>query len=146
MDQRPLPLPSALTAPYWEACRRGELAIQRCRSCRRHVHFPEPACPHCGGDLSYEVVSGRGVVHTFSVVHRSFLPGFVTPYVIAWVDLDEGVRTFGNIAGDSPAGGPAEEDAPSGRSGPEGVRIGMPVRVRFDDLPGFGRVPNWRPA
>lgn len=130
MDQRPLPRPSALTAPYWEACRRGELAIQRCRSCRRHVHFPEPACPHCGGDLSYKVVSGRGVVHTFSVVHRSFLPGFTTPYVIAWIDLDEGVRAFGNIVS----------------GGHHDVRIGMPVRVCFDDLPGFGRVPNWRPA
>ncbi|MCO5992252.1 Zn-ribbon domain-containing OB-fold protein [Actinoallomurus rhizosphaericola] len=132
MDPRPLPRPSALTAPYWEACQRGELAVQRCRGCGRRVHLPEPACPYCGGtDLPYETVSGRGSVHTFSVVHRAFLPGFEVPYVIAWIDLEEGVRAFGGVVGDI---------------SPEDVRIGMPVRVRFDDLPGFGRIPNWRPA
>jgi uncharacterized OB-fold protein len=135
-----MPQPSALTAPYWEACRRGELAIQRCVRCRRHVHFPEPSCPHCGcGDLPYEVVSGRGTVHTFSVARRAFLPGFATPYVLAWIDLDEGVRAFGNLVSAAP-----EDAAPRGV--PDDVRIGMPVRVCFEDRPGFGRIPNWRPA
>jgi uncharacterized OB-fold protein len=132
MDPRPLPRPNALTAPYWEACQRGELTVQRCRHCGGRVHLPEPACPHCGGtDLPYEPVSGRGTVHTFSIVHRAFVPGFTTPYVIAWIDLEEGVRAFGGIVGGIP---------------PEDVWIGMPVRVRFDDLPGLGRIPNWRPA
>lgn len=131
MDPRPLPRPSALTAPYWEACRRGELVVQHCRRCGRRVHLPEPSCPSCGGTgLPYEPVSGRGAVHTFSVVHRAFLPGFTTPYVVAWIDLDEGARAFGQVV----------------EVAPELVRIGMPVRVCFDDLPGFGPVPDWRPA
>lgn len=131
----PLPVPGPLTAPYWEACRRGELAIQRCASCNRFVHFPEPRCPHCGGTrLSYEPVSGDGVVHTFSVIHRAFTPWFAarTPYVIAWVELREqrGLRAFGNMAG----------------CRPEDVSIGMPVHTCFADLPGFGPVPQFRPV
>jgi uncharacterized OB-fold protein len=128
---RPVPAPSPRTEPYWAACGRGELALQRCAGCERFVHFPEPRCPFCGGtDLPYAKVEGRGTVHTFSVVHRSFLPGFEPPYVIAWIDLPEGVRAFGDVTG----------------CPPEAVRVGMPVEVRFDELEGFGPIPHWRPA
>ncbi|MFI0450648.1 Zn-ribbon domain-containing OB-fold protein [Actinomadura sp. 6N118] len=128
---RPVPVPAPLTEPYWTACRRGELVLQRCSGCARFVHFPEATCPFCGGDrLSYETVGGRGTVHTFSVVHRSFLPGFEPPYVVAWVDLPEGVRVFGDVTG----------------CVPEDVRIGMPVGVHFTELDGFGPIPTWRPA
>ncbi|MFC6885415.1 MULTISPECIES: Zn-ribbon domain-containing OB-fold protein [Actinomadura] len=132
MDRpRPVPTPSPLTAPYWDACGRGELALQRCAGCARYVHFPEPACPYCGGaDLPYETVGGRGAVHTFTVVHRAFLPGFAPPYAVAWVELPEGARVFGGVTGCPPGD----------------VRIGMPVEVCFDDLDGFGPMPYWRPA
>ncbi|MCW2883377.1 MAG: uncharacterized protein QOE54_1498 [Streptosporangiaceae bacterium] len=131
MDQPPAPAPTPLTEPYWEACRRGELALQRCAACCRFVHFPEPACPFCGGtELPYTKVSGQGTVHTFSVVERTFLPGFRTPYVIAWVDLPEGARAFGDIVG----------------CPPDEVRIGLPVEVCFADLPGFGPIPSFTPV
>lgn len=131
---RPHPVPTPLTEPYWRACRRGELAIQRCADCRRYVHFPEPACPFCGGaDLAFEPVSGRGRVVTHTTVHRSFAPGFTdaAPYTLVWVELDEqvGLRAFGGLRG-----GPSE-----------GPRIGMPVQVVFTDLPGFGPIPDFRP-
>jgi uncharacterized OB-fold protein len=119
---------SADTSAYWAACGRGELVVQRCTSCGRRVHLPEAACPWCGGDgLVFEPVSGEGVVHTFTVVHRSFAPGYRgrEPYVMAWVDLPEGVRAFGHVV----------------ECAPEDVRVGMPVRVTFaEDL------PLWRPA
>ncbi|ROO83504.1 hypothetical protein EDD29_1007 [Actinocorallia herbida] len=125
---RPVPAPSPLTEPYWAACRRGELALQRCADCTRFVHLPETSCPYCGGtNLPFTPVSGYGSVHTFSTVHRTFLPGFTPPYTVAWIDLAEGVRAFGTLHAAEPA-------------------IGMPVRVCFDDLPGFGPVPSWRPA
>jgi uncharacterized OB-fold protein len=128
-SQRPIPAPTQLTAPYWAACRRGELSIQRCARCDRRVHFPEAECPFCGGmDLPYETVSGRGTVHTLTVVHRAFLPGFSPPYVVAWIDLDEGARAFGDVID----------------CRPEDVRIGLQVRVCFQELPGFGPVPRWR--
>ncbi|NUW40596.1 Zn-ribbon domain-containing OB-fold protein [Nonomuraea rhodomycinica] len=115
------------TSAYWAACRRGELVVQRCTDCGRRVHLPEAACPWCGGGgLVFEPVSGDGVVHTCTVVHRSFAPGYRgrEPYVLAWVDLPEGARVFGQVVG----------------CAPDEVRIGMPVRVTFvDDL------PHWRP-
>ncbi|MEO3883812.1 OB-fold domain-containing protein [Nonomuraea sp. B5E05] len=106
----------------------GELVIQRCTGCDHRSHLPEPACPGCGGrDFRAEPASGEGVVHTFTIVHRSFAPGYQgrEPYVAAWVDLREGPRAFGHVVG----------------CAPEEVRVGMPVRVTFiDDL------PHWRPA
>jgi hypothetical protein len=109
------------------------LAIQRCAGCGSFVHFPEPSCPRCrGAELAFERVSGRGAVHTFSIVHRSSAPGYsaATPYVIAWIDLVEqaGLRAFGNVL-----------DAAD-------VYIGLAVEVCFEDRPGFGRIPQFRPA
>lgn len=115
------------THPFWAACRRGELVIQRCTACERRVHLPAATCPWCGGgELVYEPVSGEGSVHTYTVVHRSFAPGWTgrEPYVLAWVDLPEGARAFGQVV-----------ECP-----PDQVHIGMRVRVTFmDDL------PQWRP-
>ncbi|RJL26633.1 Zn-ribbon domain-containing OB-fold protein [Bailinhaonella thermotolerans] len=123
---RPLPLPSPLTAPYWDACRRGELALQRCGGCRGFVHFPEAECPFCGdSNLAYEVVQGKGAVHTFTVVHRAFVPGLAPPYTVAWIDLDAGARVFGGVLGET--------------------RIGGRVDVTFRDVEGFGPMPYWRP-
>ncbi|UTP35840.1 Zn-ribbon domain-containing OB-fold protein [Streptomyces rapamycinicus] len=134
VSARVAPVASPLTAPYWEGIRARRLRIQRCASCRRYVHFPRPECPSCGGaELSYEEVSGRGLVHTFSVVHRTFAPGFAdrTPYVIAWIELVEqpDLRAFGNVLGCEPGE----------------LRIGMPVELCFEELDGFGPLPAFRP-
>ncbi|HLG88928.1 MAG TPA: OB-fold domain-containing protein [Alphaproteobacteria bacterium] len=123
-----------LTQPYWEAAARGVLAIQRCRSCRRWIHFPEPSCPNCGSaDLDFEPVSGKGKVETFSVIHKSFVESFAdrVPYVIAWIALEEqpGLRAFGNVAG----------------CAPDEVAIGMPVEVFFETRDGAA-MPNFRKA
>ncbi|WP_018655196.1 Zn-ribbon domain-containing OB-fold protein [Actinomadura flavalba] len=126
-DPRPAPAPGPLTAPYWEAARSGELALQHCAGCGRIVHFPEPACPFCGGtELPYRAVSGEGIVHTHTEVHRTFLPGFATPYTLAWIDLPEGARVFGDVTG--------------------AVHIGQRVRVHFPVRAGFGPIPSWRPV
>lgn len=132
---RVVPCISPLTSPYWEGARRHQLCVQRCLSCQSYVHFPRPQCPRCGGTkLHYEQVTGQGLVHTFSVVHRTFAPGFDqrVPYVIAWVDLVErpGLRVFGNVLA----------------CPPDHVHIGMPVELCFEELDGFGPLPNFRAA
>jgi len=116
-----------------DAAARGELAIQRCRACRRWIHFPEAACPACGSaDLAFEPVSGEGKVETFSVIHKSFVPEFQgrEPYVIAWIGLPEqpGLRVFGNVVGVAP----------------EDVSIGMAVEVFFEARDGHGALPNFK--
>lgn len=68
-----------------------------------------------------------GVVHTFTVVHRSFVPAYQgrEPYVLAWVELPGGGRAFGHVVG----------------CRPEEVRIGMAVRVSYVD-----GLAQWRPV
>jgi hypothetical protein len=107
------------------------LVIQRCRACRRWIHFPEPICPSCGtADFTFEPVSGEGRIETFSVIHRSFVPAFAerTPYIIAWIGLpeQEGLRVFANVTGCDPAE----------------IAIGMPVELCFEERDGR-TVPNF---
>lgn len=128
--KHPIPSPDAVTAPYWDAARNGRLELQRCQDCRHFIHFPEPECVACGSNrLAFEVVSGRGRVETYTVVHRSFVPGFEerVPYAIGWVEMDEqpGLRAFGGLVG----------------CDPQYLKIGMPVRAVFHDLAGFGTIP-----
>jgi hypothetical protein len=130
---KPHPLVTPLTEPYWQAAAEGRLVIQYCPACARYIHLPGPSCPRCHGrELEFRPVSGRGRVYTYSVVHRAFVPGFAAevPYVIAWIELDEqaGLRAFGNVTGCDPAA----------------VRIGTEVEAYFPERPGFGAMPGFR--
>jgi uncharacterized protein len=115
--QRPYPVPDRDTAPFWEAARQGRLVLPRCLDCGRRHFYPRAICPHCmGGSLEWVEASGRGSVHSFTVVHRP-PSGFEddVPYVVALIDLEEGVRMMSRITGCAPAE----------------VRIGLPVEVVF---------------
>ena len=130
----PIPVPTPETRPFWEAARRHELSLQRCRACGRHVFYPRGACPHCfSADLEWRRVSGRGTLHTFTVVQRG-QRGFPLgpPYVIAIVELDEGARLMTNLVDVEPD--------------PEKIRIGMPVEVVFEDVSPEIALPRFRPA
>ena len=129
----PLPVPDALTRPYWEACRRNELRLQRCATCSRFVHFPGLLCPTCGGaDLKWERVSGRGSIYTYVIIHRANSPVFRNrvPYAVAWIDLEEGraARVLSDLVD-------CEADE---------VRIGAPVEVVFERLSDEISVPRFR--
>ena len=53
----PIPTPTPETRPFWEAARRHELSLQRCRSCGRHIFYPRAACPHCfSADLEWRLI------------------------------------------------------------------------------------------
>jgi uncharacterized OB-fold protein len=130
----PIPVPTPETRPYWEAARRHELALQRCRACAQHFFYPRAACPHClSGDLEWLRVSGRGTLHTFTVAYRgqkNFPLG--SPYVIAIVELAEGPRLMTNLVGVEPD--------------PAKLTIGMPVEVVFEDVSPEIALPRFRPA
>ncbi|WP_231640317.1 Zn-ribbon domain-containing OB-fold protein, partial [Mycobacterium sp. UM_3] len=73
-DTLPVPEPSPVSAPFWDAARRRELTVQRCESCARLVWYPRFVCPHCGGSsLVWEKLSGDGVVYAVSVHHLSLI-------------------------------------------------------------------------
>ena len=129
----PIPLPTPETRPFWDAAKRHELVLPRCRACGRLHYYPRGACPHClSGDLAWERLSGRGTLHTFTIVARG-QKGFPvpTPYVIAIVELDEGPRLMTNLVGVEPD--------------PARIRIGMPVEVVFEDVSAEIALPRFRP-
>src|SRR2546426_986699 len=50
----PVPVPTPETHPFWEAARRHELWLQRCRACGEYVFYPRAACPRClGAELEW---------------------------------------------------------------------------------------------
>jgi uncharacterized OB-fold protein len=117
---------------FWTGGAEGELRILRCRSCRYWVHPPAPVCPAClGRSLAPEAVSGRAVVHTFTVNHHQWYPGFDPPYVVAIVELPEqaGLRLTTNVLG----------------LDPEAVHVGLPVEVAFEHHEDV-HVPVFRPV
>jgi uncharacterized OB-fold protein len=126
----PLPQPDALTAPFWEACRRGALEVPACADCG-HCFLPAgPCCPRCWSTrLDPRELSGRGRVFSFAVYRRTYHAGMPAPYVVALVELDEGPRLISNIVGCEP----------------EDVSIDLPVAVCFEDSGDF-KLPRFTPA
>ncbi len=117
------------TAFFWEGTAAGELRVQRCGAGRALRHPPGPMCPRCGAtDPSYVVASGRGEVHSYVVHHHPPVPGREPPFVVALVELEEGVRVLGELHTD-----------------PERARVGMPVEVVFDRIDDELTLPAWRP-
>src|SRR5437588_7844697 len=100
-----LPQPDLETQPYWDAARERRLLIKECRACGRAFFYPRTYCPRCWSpDTEWKEASGRGRVYTFTVVHQNDLPPFNerVPYVVAIVELEEGVRMTSNIEGVAP--------------------------------------------
>ena len=98
----PGPTRTALTSPFWDAAREGRLALQHCEACGRSVFYPRAICPHCWSDqLGWRDASGRGVLKSFSVVHRPGHPAWaaVAPYTIGLVKLEEGPTMLSHILG-----------------------------------------------
>jgi hypothetical protein len=124
--------PGALDRAFFEAAARGELLYQRCDACGHRQFHPRLLCTACGGDVGWVTASGRGVVHTFTIVRQNGEAPFrdELPYAVAMIELDEGVRMMGNVTG-CPV---------------EGVCIGMPVEAYAVECGEGLAVPFWRRA
>lgn len=132
-ETRPLPLADETSAPYWQAAREHRLAIQRCTACRRWNHAPSLACPGCGGfALAFEDASGKGRLHSWTVLADPPAPGFVgrLPLVIGVVELAEqdGLLMVANLLDADPAG----------------LRLGLPLEVAFESVADDCVLPQFR--
>ena len=109
VPRKPEPVPTALSAPYWEGLRAGELRLQACAAYGRIRHYPRLLCSHCHGRACvWRVASGHGRVHSYTVAHYAYHPAFAAelPYTLVTVDLAEGPRALGRWLGpDTPAFG-----------------------------------------
>ena len=115
------PTPSPVAEPYWAATREQRLVLPWCRTCGRAHWFPREACPHClSADLEWRPAAGTGTVYAASTMPKPAMPMLAgrVPYVVALVDLAEGVRVMTNIVG----------------SDPDEVVIGAAVQVAWEPL------------
>jgi len=124
------PVISRDTEFFWDGTRSGELRIQRWGDTLRHPPGPMPPDGDLGAKPDYVVASGRGTVYSYVVHHRPAVPGKRLPFVIALVELEEGVRMLGELVDADPAT----------------VFIGQPVRVVFRAVDDRLTLPAWRPA
>jgi uncharacterized protein len=134
--RKPLPAITAEAKPFWDAAAQEELAIQRCQECAAWVWTPRPSCSECGSErVQWTPMSGRGQVYSFTVIRqivgraasKAFEPDI--PYVVAWVDLEEGPRLITNIIGC-----PVDQ-----------VKLGMKVTVQFDKASEKIWLPKFKP-
>lgn len=90
----------------------------RCTVCGEVLIGAHKACPACGarGSLQPMRLANQGVLHSYSIVHRSF-PGVVVPFVSAVVALDGGGFLKGTLVDVKPA--------------PEAVWVGRRVAVAY---------------
>jgi uncharacterized protein len=121
------PSSSRDTAFFWDGVKAHELRIQRLADGSLQ-HPPVPAVwQDASAPIDYLVSSGRGTVFSFVVHHAPKVPGRTLPFVIALVELEEGVRMLGEL-----------RNVEHGQ-----VKIGMPVRTTYIDFPAADRGPEW---
>lgn len=130
----PYPIPEDDAAPFWEACHREELRMQRCSDCGRWRWTPGPLCGHClSPHCTWERLSGRGTVHSWTVVTHPVHPAARTrvPYIVVEVALEEQDDLFliSNLLDIAP----------------EQVVMNMPVELTFVQHPHGEKLPQFRP-
>lgn len=127
-NAKPSPAAHGLSAPYWEATRRGEILIQRCSNCHALRHYPKFVCSNCfSSEHDWVTASGRGKLHSWTITHHAFHPAFASelPYTLVTVDLEEGVRAMGRWV-----------DGAQNK-----LAMGMTVQAHFEPRPdGFGEL------
>jgi uncharacterized protein len=129
---KPLPQVTPEMKPFWDAARRHELVLQRCRGCGAHRFPARDICSRClARDAEWTPVSGHGSVFSWAVMHQVYHPGFASevPYALVVIELEEGARLVSNLI-----------DCPPGE-----IRAGMPVEVVFDEVTPEVTLPKFRP-
>ncbi|WP_269688715.1 MULTISPECIES: OB-fold domain-containing protein [Halopseudomonas] len=123
MSNKPMPLATPISAPFWNGLKEGRVQLQQCNSCQQWTFYPRRHCSHClSHDLSWKEVSGAGTLYTFTVARIPTLPEFAgaEPQILAVVELEQGVRMNTTLVG----------------LAPDDIRVGMavkPVRARVSE-------------
>jgi uncharacterized OB-fold protein len=130
--KKPIPSITPDMRPFFEAAQRHELVVQRCRRCRTHRFPAREICSSClSRDAEWVKVSGEGEVFSYNVMHQVYHPGFASevPYAVVVVKLQEGAKMNSNLLGITP----------------HAIKIGMPVKVVFEDISDEVTLPKFVP-
>jgi uncharacterized OB-fold protein len=131
----PLRAPMAMTRldeEFFAHCAQERLCFQRCTGCGSWRHLPRALCARCGSDAwEWRQSSGRGRLYSWTVTHQAILPGFAehVPFVVAVVELEEGVRMISALRG------VARED----------LALDLPLAVAFERVPDGQALPVFGP-
>lgn len=115
---------------FWDAASRGVLLLPCCNSCSFTIFYPRDLCPKCRSrDLTWTEMSGKGEIYSYTVTRRtSGRFRSHVPFVIAYVQLDEGPRMLTNVVD----------------CNPDAVTIGTRVEVVFDSQGEGKTIPRFR--
>ncbi|EHR50301.1 putative nucleic-acid-binding protein containing a Zn-ribbon [Saccharomonospora marina XMU15] len=131
---RPVPEPTAVSAPFWESLRRHRIRIQYSPSLAEYVFYPRLLAPRTlADDLEWREISGLGTLYTYTVTHRPTAPPWrdAVPQSLAVVQWDEGPRFSTELVDVDPAE----------------IWIGMRVEPVFTELSGEDvTMLRYRPA
>ena len=104
---------------------------QGCAACGGFRYPPGPCCPAClSTEASWEPLSGRGRVLSWTTFHRQYLPAYPAPLTCVAVALEEGPIMIGNID---------EADA-------EALTLDAPVELIYGTHPDGYALPRFRLA
>ena len=116
-----LPTPTTVTTAFWEATKCHKLLLQKCIHCESYIFYPRAFCPEClSQDLEWVESSGEGTIYSYTIIYHSPIREFehLVPYIIAIIELKEGVRIMSNIVHCKPAE----------------IHVGMTVHVIFEEV------------
>ena len=132
--QLPAPAPPITpdSKPFWDGTAEDKLVLPRCDKCSTVIWYPREFCPKCGSfAVSWFEASGQGTVYSYSIVRKGeAMYGGAAPYVLAYVELEEGPRVLTNIVDCEP----------------ESVKIGQAVSVVFHETGQGPKLARFRPA
>lgn len=132
-NKKPIPVIQPWTKAFWQGTKQGQLLIQVCDDCQSKIFYPRQYCPECwSGNLKWIEASGKAKVYSFTTTLDMVEPKFWDdlPYVLALVELVEGIRMMTRIVG----------------CDPDDVQIGMDVKVVFKNLNEECALPMFTPV
>ena len=118
---RPVPEPTIDSKPYWDGLKERRLLLQQCGDCGLVRHYPRPMCAACHSlEVRWIESSRQGRLHSWTEVHHPFVPALrdEIPYVMATVELEEGVRLQCQMLGADAAA----------------LRLDLPVEIVFREV------------
>lgn len=126
------PIPNPISQPYWDGTSERELHLRECHACGARFRFIRELCPKCWStDLGIFRSSGQGRIAARVIVHTAPYPAMAerVPYVLALVELEEGVTMMSNIV----------------ECDPNLVEVGQRVTLTWEERGDFV-LPQFRPA
>lgn len=132
-SDKPLPELDNWNKPFWEACKEHRFIMQKCDATGQIWYPPAPISPATRDEKwSWVDISGRGIVWSMVQMHQKYFAGFADeiPYMVIQVQLEEGPMILSNIVG----------------CDPNDVKIGMTVKIVFDDTDPNISLPKFAPV